>query len=171
MKIKQNAVKSSVGFTLIEILVVVAIIALLSSVALIGMLSAREKGRNVKRLSDMTQMNTGLELFFAANKGYPEDTSPQDGIPDALAPQFMTSIPKAPMPGDGICETLTHPTGAIDQPPANIPSNTYYYVPVGSPYVINGKTLYPDYYYYFCIGNETGGFPAGSRILTPRGVR
>lgn len=155
------------GFTLIELLVVVAIIALLSSIALIAFMSARQKSRDVKRLGDMTQMNTALELYFAANKGYPSSTN---GIPDGLRPGYASSIPIAPMPADGICESVYHPTGAPTQPPANTPGNTYYYVPSG-PFLLGGQTYYSDYTYYFCLGQKTGNFDAGLRQLTPRGVR
>lgn len=157
------------GFTLIELLVVVAIIALLSSVALIALMSARQKSRDMKRLSDMTQMNTALELFFAANRGYPSAT-PQ-GEPSGLKPGFASSIPAAPMPADGACYGAQHKVGPDDSVPDGVDVNTYYYVPSGTPYTIGGVDLYSDYSYYFCLGNKTGDFGPGVRILTPRGVR
>src|SRR4051812_6455627 len=96
---------SRAGFTLIELLVVIAIIALLSSIALIAFQSARAKSRNVKRLGDMTQMNTALELYFATNKGYPSSTG---GLPVSLTPQFASSLPVAPAPSDGVCDGIFH---------------------------------------------------------------
>lgn len=155
------------GFTLIELLVVVAIIALLSSIALIALISARTKSRDVKRLSDITQMNTALELYFSTNKGYPSATN---GIPDGLRPGFASNIPVAPTPADGDCDGLSHPFGAPNQPPVNAPANTYYYVPIG-PFVLGSQTFYSDYIYYFCLGQKTGNFDPGLRQLTPRGVR
>jgi prepilin-type N-terminal cleavage/methylation domain-containing protein len=152
--------KSGEGFTLIEILVVVAIISLLSSIALIGLKSAREKSRNVKRLADMTQMNTGLELYNAQNKGYPDSVN---GIPQGMTPSFATMLPTSPMPADGLCDQLTNPAG--------VAANTYYYAPTGTSAVVNGITVYPDYAYYFCLGAQTGNFQSGVRTLTPRGVR
>ena len=152
------------GFTLIELLVVVAIIGLLSSIALIALISARQKSRNAKRLGDMTQMNTALELYFAANKGYPSGTG---GLPVDLRPEFVNSIPSAPMPPDGACDLLTHGSPV----PVGIPANTYYYYPSGPSYLENGKTVFPDYGYYFCLGNKTGNFSPGVRIITPTGVK
>lgn len=168
-KIKKT--ESNSGFTLIELLVVIAIIALLASIAMIALVSARQKSRDVKRLSDMTQMNTALELYHSYNKGYPSSTA---GIPQSLSPTFLSSIPRAPTPEDGVCDNLFHTSDnctAKDASCAGVAQNTYYYVPSGTSAVINGVTVYPDYEYFFCLGQTTGSFPPGPKILTPRGVR
>ncbi len=165
---KNKNQQNNSGFTLIELLVVVAIIALLSSVALIAFLSARQKARDAKRLGDMTQMNTALELYYSYNKGYP--SSPTLGIPGGVSPTFAATLPSSPLPADGTCATVSYDSfdsGA----PAGILGNTYYYYPSGISYVINGNTLYSDYSYYFCLGKQTGNFPEGMHKVTPRGVR
>ena len=51
------------GFTLIELLVVIAIIGLLSTLAVVSLSSAREKARNAKRMSDLKQVSTAMELY------------------------------------------------------------------------------------------------------------
>lgn len=61
--------KKQHGFTLIELLVVISIIGLLSSIALASFSGARQKARNVKRLSDIAQYKTALRLAF--NDSYP----------------------------------------------------------------------------------------------------
>jgi len=66
--------KKQKGFTLIELLVVIAIIAILSTVVMAGLNSARAKGRDAKRLSDIKQLQTALELFFDTCGGYPTQT-------------------------------------------------------------------------------------------------
>jgi prepilin-type N-terminal cleavage/methylation domain-containing protein len=62
------------GFTLIELLVVIAIIGILSSVVLASLNSARQKGRDARRISDVKQMQLALELFYDANQSYPTTT-------------------------------------------------------------------------------------------------
>jgi prepilin-type N-terminal cleavage/methylation domain-containing protein len=60
------------GFTLIELLVVIAIIGLLSSVVLASLSSARQKSRDAKRLTNVRQLQTALELYANEHGGiYP----------------------------------------------------------------------------------------------------
>ncbi|HEY4488748.1 MAG TPA: hypothetical protein VJB97_04485 [Candidatus Paceibacterota bacterium] len=56
---------------MIELLVVIAIIGILSSVVLASLNSARAKGRDSKRISDMKQLQLALELYYDTNSGYP----------------------------------------------------------------------------------------------------
>ena len=63
------------GFTLIEMLVVIAIIGLLSSVVVIGLSGARSKARDAKRIADIRQIQNGLEVAYTAVNGYPASVS------------------------------------------------------------------------------------------------
>ena len=63
------------GFTLIELLVVISIIGVLSTIAMTSLNAARAKARDVVRLSDITQMQTALELYYADHGSYPGTTS------------------------------------------------------------------------------------------------
>ncbi len=63
------------GFTLIEILVVVAIIGVLASIVLVGLGGARRQGGDAKRIAELRQIQTGLELYFTKCGAYPGGSS------------------------------------------------------------------------------------------------
>lgn len=56
--------KRTEGFTLVELLVVIAIIGMLASVVLVSLGPARERGRDTKRMTDIRQISTAMELCF-----------------------------------------------------------------------------------------------------------
>ena len=64
-------IKNKKGFTLIELLVVIAIIGLLSTLAVVALNNARQKSRDAKRVADVKQIQTALELFYNDCGGYP----------------------------------------------------------------------------------------------------
>ena len=57
------------GFTLIELMVVVSIISLLSSIVLAGVNTARVKARDARRKEDLHSIYTALHLYYDTN-GY-----------------------------------------------------------------------------------------------------
>ncbi len=59
------------GFTLIEILIVVAIIGILASVVVVGLGPAQKKGRDSRRVSDLRSVQNALELYYGKNGQYP----------------------------------------------------------------------------------------------------
>ncbi|MBM3281589.1 MAG: prepilin-type N-terminal cleavage/methylation domain-containing protein [Candidatus Harrisonbacteria bacterium] len=67
--------KKSFGFTLIEVLVVVFIIGLLSSVVLVGLGTFRARGRDARRAADLRSIQNALELYYQKEGMYPTATS------------------------------------------------------------------------------------------------
>jgi len=140
------------GFTLIELLVVIAIIGLLSTLAVVSLNNARSKARDAKRVSDIKQIQTSLELYFNDNNAYPVSAagttlggtgagtlSSTNGFSDTAAgTTYMGLVPTNPTPG-----------GA-----------SYIYTSAdGSTYSIT-----------FTLDGATGGLTAGARTASPSGI-
>jgi prepilin-type N-terminal cleavage/methylation domain-containing protein len=59
------------AFTLVELLVVISIIGLLSTIAVVNLGSARSKARNAKRIGDIRQLVTAFSLGYDTVGSYP----------------------------------------------------------------------------------------------------
>ena len=139
--------KNKKGFTLIELLVVIAIIGLLSTLAIVSLNSARQKSRDAKRVADIKQIQTALELYYNDNFGYPPDVTSGDSITSTSTEvTYMGQVPVAPTPPDGDCDTDNNP---------------YRYTTNDS-----GATYHLDY----CIGASTGNVDEGENTATPAGI-
>lgn len=62
------------GFTLIELLIVIAIIGLLSTIAVTALNTARQKARDVVRLSTMQTLIKAIELYRSNTGTFPPNT-------------------------------------------------------------------------------------------------
>ena len=67
------------GFTLIELLVVIAIIGILSAVVLVSLNTARVKGLDAARISDVKSLETAYELYYNGHNSYPQYGSTDGG--------------------------------------------------------------------------------------------
>ena len=57
------------GFTLTELLVTIAVIAILATLLMVGIGKAREAAQNAKSASNLRQIGAGLQLYINANGG------------------------------------------------------------------------------------------------------
>ncbi len=148
------------GFTLIELLVVIAIIGLLSTLAVVALNSARQKSRDSKRVADIKQVQTALELYFAdSTNGYPAAASAIT-LGSASAKSLCTNQFNA---GGTACTGTTYmglvPTAPT---PADCSSgNDYSYT----------STAQDNYTITFCLGGKVGDLSAGARTANPNGIQ
>lgn len=65
--------RKNAGFTLIEIMVVIAILGILASLGVGSYFSSQKKSRDSRRKADLRNVATALETYFNDFNGYPDD--------------------------------------------------------------------------------------------------
>ncbi len=89
----------SAGFSLIEMLVVMAVIAALASILLAAMSDVRRKGRDLQRVSDIKEIQKALELYYDSSRQYPPDLATLTD-PSSCGPSYcIVSVPRDPVGG------------------------------------------------------------------------
>ena len=136
--------KNKKAFTFVELLVVVVLIGILASIAVLSFKNFRRNSRDVKRVSDIREIQMALESYFNSNGYYPD--SIENGV-FSTSTVYMESIPTAPTPADGDCSSFT---------------NKYVYTAQGSH---NGS-----YIISFCLGDDVDGISGGDIIASPKGI-
>lgn len=99
---KATRSRAAGGFTLIELMVVITIIALLASGVLTALALARAKARDARRTDDLYALMQGIELYHNDNLGYPSPTGCSETACDAyalesyLVPKYLEKMPIDP---------------------------------------------------------------------------
>ncbi len=126
------------GFTFIEIIVTVAIISLITTLALISYSNVRIKSRDAARVSSINQLMTALQLYKYDTKSYP--TAVVAGQPlRAGQTTYIGAIPTNPQPRtDGGCA-----------------DRDFHYAATNDGYMIT-----------MCLAEDTGSLKKGVNICT-----
>ena len=113
--------KEKSGFTLIELMVVIAIMAVLAVVGFASYSIALGKARDAKRRADLHDIRNALESYYVRNNAYPStggvgwySSEPGDLVSNnsgnwipGLAPNFIKTLPRDPKGGLGNPATIT----------------------------------------------------------------
>jgi prepilin-type N-terminal cleavage/methylation domain-containing protein len=132
------------AFTMVELIVVILIIGTLLTLGLLSLDSARQKARDGKRISDVKQIQFGLESYYRDNGEYPESIEEAIVYNDVI---YLAKTPAAPSPPDGDCDT----------------ENNFYSYQVNHPQK-------DSYSLYFCLGGKAFDLNPGIKRAMPGGI-
>jgi prepilin-type N-terminal cleavage/methylation domain-containing protein len=109
--------KVNKGFTIIEVLVVIAIIAILTTLIFPSLNNMKKKNRDAERIADISSIQLGLALYYSQHptRGYPKDINDNSDF----SPKYVTA------------DSLTDPDG-----------KNYTYVPLTNITTPNAKCTY-----------------------------
>ncbi len=132
------------AFTLIELLIVVAIIGILAAIAVPNFLNAQVRAKIANAESDMQALSTALEMYRLDNNHYPywvnSDGSNINPLPRRFYPlttpiAYISAVPQDPF--------IYGPPGARIDESQNESYTTYDYVESWGTIRFNGATLLP----------------------------
>jgi len=129
------------AFTLIELLIVVAIIAILAAIAVPNFVEAQTRAKVSRVSTDMRALSTALESYRLENNGYPLDQG--TGL---INPTGYYGMPKMM----GLCP-LSTPIGYMSA----VPKDPF----------IPPQDTFPQSYVYFCTGSYLTYGPYAGRMI------
>jgi len=137
---------SKKGFSLVELLVVITIIAILSVVAYTAIGGHTITARDAKRKQDVSTIQNALELYIVEYNRYPESLATGDATPAAgwkIPKKYLSDIPLDPN-GDAYVYSLTgdkksYLLGATLEYDGIFTSFKAYVVGNGDAVLLNGK--------------------------------
>lgn len=128
------------GFTLIELMVVIAVMGLLSSIIFASLSNARAKARDTRRKMDLEQLVRALALYINDNKGMLPLSN------DCSSTRTVVNYPGTPNGGYGRMVTLCPPTSSTSFIGQVFKNNKYTSYFITDP---RGGTTSGCRYYYF----------------------
>ena len=102
-------IRSKSGFTIVELLIVIVVIAILAAITIVAYSGIQSRAKDSKRQEDLANVQRALEIYHATNGGYPACTGGtyQPGtatqscalstIATALVPSTIGSLPTDPV--------------------------------------------------------------------------
>lgn len=106
------------GFTLVELLIAISIIAILAALGLSAYQSVYKSSRDAKRESDLKLIQSALEDFHADNLYYPFAVTPGNPLSSG-GKIYLTKVPNDPLTGNPIYNYVASGTNCAENTPKN----------------------------------------------------
>ncbi len=133
------------AFTLIELLGVIFIITLIATTVFLSISNSRQKGREIKKINNINQIQIALENYKRVEGTYPDSiVSGQSLIGSSTGVTFMSQVPSNLNDTDMTCGDSSYNYSSSD----------------------DGDS----YFMYFCLAEKVENYTAGLKKVTPAGI-
>jgi type II secretion system protein G len=101
--------QSSVGFTIVELLIVIVVIGILAAITIVAYNGVQSRARDSERQTEMKSIEKALEMYNVDNGGYPTCSGTtyvaggvvsgcsMASLASALVPKYLSSLPTDPI--------------------------------------------------------------------------
>lgn len=163
------------GFTLVELLVILAIISFLVAAVFLALSRSRQKSRDAKRVADIKQISSALDLFNSHCGAYPVEAT---AIPiDSTQKLFTSSGSCGALSGSSSVNGGIGPIGTVLGASNIVIVAQFVSAPLppdgsctdalsSNQYTYTRASTTTTYTLTFCLGAATGGFSAGVNTIT-----
>lgn len=163
--------KNKNGFTLVELLIVIVVIAILAAISIVAYSNIQQRARNSIRAQDITSIQKALELYRAEHGQYPPSEAPgANALPAGfISPYSTTAAYSYSVATDDSWMRRLRTSGFIGNIPKDpINDITHYYIYIA--YKSHGSCKEP-FYVLIARGWEggTATMPANSQSLSCNG--
>lgn len=141
-----SGLSSESAFTLVEIMVTLAIIAIVTTVSFVSFNQARIKGRDTKRITDVHVLQAALAAYYHDEGQYPTSLVPGTALVGPVSGKtYLSQIPNNPLPrNDNNCPDQDYQYQSLDN---------------NSNYLLD-----------FCLGQSSSQLPSGQLTATPESI-
>ncbi len=108
---RRPPLRNQLGFTLIELIVVVTIIGILAGIAVVNVKYANRKAREAALMKDLHDIREAIDNFYADKQRYPSDLN-------ELVPNYLKKMPSDPITMQADWEPI------METPDPDAPENT-----------------------------------------------
>ena len=153
-------ITKSSGFTIVELLIVIVVIAILAAITIIAFTGVQDRARDSTRLSDMRAISSALKIYAETNGTFPATQA----TPGAWGWEVSTS---ASGPTDFIRALRT--SGVVNKVPTE-PSSNPIRVSTGGQPLTPSRSSENFNYFYFVYAAGSNGCPANRGAYYVLGV-